>query len=126
VVGIDVSGEMLAAARRRAPKGIFVRTAGRNLACLADAMFDLVLAVDSFPYLLQAGMEVATRHVAEAARVLKPGGALLIFNFSYRGDLAADARDVQAMAEGAGLAPVRIGERPFKLWDGAAYELRRS
>ena len=38
--------------------------------------------MDSFPYLMQAG--VAERHVAEAARMLRPGGALAILNLSYR------------------------------------------
>jgi 2-polyprenyl-3-methyl-5-hydroxy-6-metoxy-1,4-benzoquinol methylase len=125
VVGIDISSEMLAAARRRCPEGMFVRMPGRDLACLADNVFDLVLAVDSFPYLLQAGRDVAACLIAEAARVLKPGGRLLILNFSYRGDVALDAREAAAIAKAAGFLPVRAGERPFALWDGAAYEFRR-
>lgn len=127
VVGIDVSAAMLAEARRRCAgiaEAAFVRSSGLDLAAFVDARFDLVLAVDSFPYLVQAGPELAARHVEEAARVLKPGGDLVILNYSYRGDPGRDRADLAPLAAGC-FRLLRAGERPFRLWDGAAFHLRR-
>jgi SAM-dependent methyltransferase len=126
-VGVDVSAAMLAQARRRCaalPNTAFLRSSGLDLAAFADGGFDLVLAIDSFPYLVQAGGELAARHIEEAARVLKPGGDLVILNFSYRGDLDLDRADIAASADGK-LRLVRGGERPFRLWDGAAFHLAK-
>jgi SAM-dependent methyltransferase len=124
VVGLDVSLRMLAVARRRCPGNVLLaRGSGRDLAAFGDGSFDLVLAVDSFPYLVQAGPDLAARHVAEAFRVLRPGGDLLILNFSYRGPEAD--RDLAAFAAEAGLMVRRAGERPFALWDAAAFHLAK-
>jgi SAM-dependent methyltransferase len=104
---------------------VFVATSGRDLAAFADAAFDLVLAVDSFPYLVSAGPDVVRRHVEEAARVLRPGGALLLLNFSYRGDAAADMEEVAALAARFGLGLIRSGEAGFATWDARVFELRK-
>lgn len=126
VVGIDVSQAMVAAARRRCA-GLanvrLMRTSGRDLAAFADDSFELVLAVDVFPYLVASGLNLASRHLEEAARVLRPGGTLLIFNFSYRGDLEADRTDLARLARSAGLNVVRDGTRDLSLWDGTAFQL---
>ena len=122
VVGIDISGGMIAQARERAAglaNASFEVNDGSALP-LPDAAFDLVLAVDSFPYLVRAG--VVEARLAEMVRVLRPGGDLLVFNWSYRGDDAADAREA---ATAPGFAVVRSGERPFVIWDGTGYHLRR-
>lgn len=123
VLGLDIAPGMTAEARRRhsAPNLRFATTEGGDLSELPDAGFDLVLAVDSFPYLMQAGEAVAERHVVDAARLLRPGGALAIFNLSYRGDLAADRKDAERWAGMFGFALVWSGETPFALWDGAAF-----
>lgn len=84
------------------------------------AVFDLILAVDTFPYLTQA--DVAERHVADAARLLRPGGALAIFNLSYRGP-DADRADARRWAEAYGFRLACTGERPFRIWDGQAFLL---
>ena len=114
------------AARRHAEERLnlhFSVTAGRNLARFPDRRFDLVSAVDSFPYLVEAG--VAETHLHEAARVLGPGGDLVIFNFSYRGDPAGDRADVRRLAAAAGFDVLALGARPFTIWDALAFHLRR-
>lgn len=124
VVGLDVSGEMIAEARRRAagfPNARFARTEGRDLADIPSAHVDLVLAADVFPYLVASGGGLAERHIEEAARVLRPGRALLILNYSYRGDDALDRADVAAAFARSGLALERDGTRDLTLWDAAAY-----
>jgi SAM-dependent methyltransferase len=130
VLGLDVSPNMVAEARRRhgvVPGLRFDMTSGTGLGALASASSDLVLAVDSFPYVMQAGRAIADRHLADAARVLRPGGgALAILNLSYRGDLDADRADAVRWAAAGGWALAINGAAPFVLWDGAAFLLRRS
>lgn len=126
VLGTDISPAMLAEARRRhggTPGLRFVLAPGDGLGFLPVGGFDLVLAVDSFPYLVQA--EVAARHAAEAIRLLRPGGALVILNLSYRGDPAADRADASGWAEEGGCVLTCAGTTPFALWDGTAFVLRR-
>jgi predicted TPR repeat methyltransferase len=85
IIGVDVSQVMLAEARRRAGAGSRLGLAclsGLDLAALSDAAFDLVLAVDVFPYLMQAGGGLAERHLLEiprpeAGRPVGPGQCLL-------------------------------------------------
>ena len=128
VLGLDVSAGMVAEARRRnatLANARFEQTAGRDLDALPSAAFDLVLAIDSFPYIVQAGHSLVDRHVAGAARVLRPGGALAVLNFSYRGDKAADCADAAALADAHGLALEQAGTAPFSVWDGTAFVLRR-
>jgi hypothetical protein len=64
-----------------------------------------MLAIDSFP------------------RLLRPGGALVILNFSYRGDVEADCRDINRLAGLNGLTVQRAGTRDFSLWDGLTFLL---
>jgi hypothetical protein len=59
--------------------------------------------------------------VEEAARVLRPGGALLILNYSYRGDDTADREEVAALFAASGVAVERLGTRDLALWDAAAF-----
>lgn len=126
VLGLDVSAGMVAEAQRRHAGLVnvrFAQTAGDGLDALPGAGFDLVLAVDSFPYIVQAGRAAA--HVAGAARVLRPGGALVVLNYSYRGDPQADAADAAALAAEHGLALEQAGTTPFAVWDGVAFVFRR-
>lgn len=125
VLGLDLSAGMVEEARRRSRRANvrFAVGTGRDLAGVADASVDLVLAADVFPYLVGAGL--ADRHVAEIARVLRPGGAAAVLNYSYRGDPEADGRDLAASAARHGLSPERAGGRPFRLWDASAFLLRR-
>ena len=68
------------------------------MSALSRRRFGLGLAIDAFPYLVAAGPGIAARHVADAAGLLEAGGALAIFNYSYRGDLDADRADITQLA----------------------------
>ena len=70
-----------------------------------------MLAVDAFPYLVRPVPAIAARHVADVAGLLQPGGALAIFNYSYRGDLDADRADIARLAAAHGFAIERNGTR---------------
>jgi len=127
--GIDVCHSMIEAARGRCAglaNVYLVRTSGRDLAAFADASFDLVYSVDTFPYIVAAGHDLACRHVCESQRVLRPGGLLLILNFSYRNDLEADRAQVAHLAARAQFDLLVNGTREFSLWDAAAFLLRRA
>ena len=126
VLALDVSAGMVEEAARRlaAVANVAVRqTDGANLASLPSAAFDLILAIDSFPYIVQAG--AAAAHVQDAARALRPGGAFCILNLSYRQDPEADRRDSAAWAAASGLRLRHAGLRPFTLWDADATVLVR-
>jgi SAM-dependent methyltransferase len=127
VAGLDIAPAMIAAAETRSAGSgnlRFLLGSGRDLAPFADRSLDLVLAVDSFPYLVQSGGALAERHVAEAARTLRPGGSLMILNYSYRGDDGRDRAEIRRLADAHGFTVARAGERPFTLWDGLAFHLR--
>lgn len=126
VTGLDISEGMIARARERCAGLANARLAvssGRDLAGVGSRSADLVLAADVFPYLVQAG--VAEDHVAEAARVLRPGGHLLILNFSYRGDPARDGAEVGDLAARHGFEVRRASAGDFALWDATTFLLRR-
>jgi SAM-dependent methyltransferase len=128
ITGIDVSPGMIEEARARCRdlgKVAFLCVEGGDLAVLSGRRFGLVLAVDAFPYLVTAGPAIAGRHIADIAGMLKAGGALAIFNYSYRGDLDADRAEVALLAAAHGFAVERDGIRDFALWDGVAFLLRR-
>ena len=127
--GIDISPKMIAAARRRCagmPNVHFAVSSGRDLDGFPDASFDLILAVDSFPYIHQAGLSLVERYFEEAARVLVPDGELVVFNFSYRDDTEADRLEVRKLCRAAGFSLMMNGAQPFKLWDGVVFRMRRS
>ncbi|HEU4588981.1 MAG TPA: class I SAM-dependent methyltransferase [Gemmatimonadales bacterium] len=129
VWGIDISPGMIAAARRRCvavPNVHFAVCDGVDLSMFRDGSVDVVLAVDTFPYVVEAGDASATLHFREARRVLRGRGDFVLVNFSYRGDVAADREDVRRLARAAGFEVLVCGAAPFELWDGVAFHLARA
>lgn len=124
VLGLDVSAGMIDEARRRfdLPNLRFAQTDGRPLHDHPSSRVDLVLFVDSMPYLVQAG--IAHEHICATSRLLRPGGALVILNLSYRGNEALDDADARVWAADNKLVLTQCGERPFRLWDATAYVMR--
>jgi SAM-dependent methyltransferase len=125
--GIDISAEMIAAAKRRCAglHNVFVQTSsGRDLALFKNSSFDLVYAIDSFPYLHAGGPELVATHFAEARRVLRPQATFIIINFSYRGSPESDRAEVQELARQNGFTILDEAIRPFRLWDGLAWRLK--
>lgn len=124
VIGLDVSPAMIAEARRRSGGPRYVVGSGRGLDGFADSSVDLILAADSFPYLVAS--DLLETHIAEAARALRPGGSLIVFNWSYRGDVAADAAEAARLAADHGFEILRSAEYPFTIWDAAGFQLVRA
>lgn len=127
--GLDLSPAMVAVARRRCaafPQVQVDIASGRDLVPVADGAADLVLAVDVFPYVVQAGPALVEALFQEIDRVLAPDGELALFQFSYRGDLQQDRDDVQALAARHGLVVRISGELRFTLWDGPVFRLARA
>ncbi|WP_246677972.1 class I SAM-dependent methyltransferase [Mesorhizobium sp. B2-7-2] len=126
VIGIDISSRMIEIARWRCA-GLanveFRLTSGLDLGDFADASFDGVLALDSFPYLVLAG--VAERHFSEIARVLRRGGMAAILNYSYRTSPGIDSGDISRLSQACGMDLVVDGEMPFGSWDGMVFLVRR-
>jgi ubiquinone/menaquinone biosynthesis C-methylase UbiE len=127
--GIDISAKMIVAARQTLGGLDNVRLnqcSGRDLALFEANRFDLVYAVDSFPYIVEVGAKLVDRHFAEVARVLLPGGHFVIFHYSYRRDMARDCRDVRRLAAAHGYSVVREAVTPFTIWDGVGYQLQKT
>lgn len=120
VLGTDVSAGMVAEAQRRhagVPGLRFAVTDGRGL---PEGRFDLVLLVDSMPYVHQAGLADAI--VAAIAQALRPGGSLVVLNLSYGRDAASDRADSSRWAGTYGWS--LFVARPFRLWDANSFVFR--
>jgi SAM-dependent methyltransferase len=128
ITGVDMSAAMVAAARERCrhlPNAEARRTDGRDLGFAADASLDLVLAVDSFPYVVRCGAELVRRHFEEAVRILRPGGSLLILNYAYDGGVEEHRTEIAGHAAATGFAILRSGTRDLSLWDGTTFLLQK-
>ncbi|HBL31145.1 MAG TPA: methyltransferase type 11 [Acidobacteria bacterium] len=127
--GTDISPRMIETSRRDCAGLSNVTlslTSGCGLFEMAPASFDLVLGVDSFPYIHHISRDLAGLHVREAARVLRPGGDLVILNYSYREDIAHDRFEVAHLCEDCGLELLTNGEPPpLRLWDAYLFQARK-
>lgn len=126
VIGIDISPGMIARARARCagfPNVRLLLGDGHDLAGIADGSVDLTVLVDTFPYIVLSEGRLAERCLTEISRVLRPGGDVLILNFSYRGDVAADRADLERLAEPRGMSLAAVTGRPCASWDAPAFHL---
>ena len=112
ITGIDISEPMIARARLRAASGRYPHVKGLTVMDahdlrFADASFDCV--VGQFVITLVADPE---RVLSECARVVKPGGQIILVNhlYSERGFAAAVERLLAQKARRLGLRP----EFPFQ------------
>lgn len=129
ITGIDVSPGMVRAAGARTAKCANVRLVHSpqgDLGGFADGAFDLVIAVDVFPYITACGSDDVARAFAGCRRVLAPAGSLVILNFAYGRGFEAERRAVGDLAARFGLTLRRAAERDFDLWDGTTFVLQRS
>jgi phosphatidylethanolamine/phosphatidyl-N-methylethanolamine N-methyltransferase len=107
IVGIDISEPMIEKARRRLCSGRYphvedIRVMDAHELAFADASFDCVVA--QFVITLVAEPE---RVLSECARVVKPGGEIILVNHFY------SERGVSAVIERAFARPSRsLGLRP--------------
>jgi SAM-dependent methyltransferase len=124
--GIDVSKNMIRVARERCaelPNVMLAVTSGDDLRNHAEGSFDLVLAVDSLPYIVATRPGLAEAHISECARVLADGGSLAIFNFAYDEDFGTSRERLQRVGEEAGLRLVCAEGNPLRSWDGSFFQL---
>ncbi|MFG1928694.1 class I SAM-dependent methyltransferase [Cryptosporangium sp. NPDC048952] len=103
ILGVDITPEMLAVARRRGDAACFalVLADARHLP-LADRRVDAIFAAGLIQHLPdpQAGL-------TELARITRPGGSLIVFHPSGRAALAA--RHGRVLHPDEPLSPTRIG-----------------
>jgi SAM-dependent methyltransferase len=94
VVGVDVDGSMIAAARRRRPDLAWLISDIGDLGL--DRTFDVVAMVGNVPLFTPAGTEAAL--VAGCARHVAPGGALVCgFQLGRGYEVTAYDRDCRAV-----------------------------
>jgi len=108
VTGVDISTEMVERAGQLVgdPRVSFMVGNGSSLAGIEDASADLVLSFTVFQHIPR--VEVIEGYIAEAGRILKPGG-LFVFQWNNGGGTAAWSmrRTVLAGLQKTGLMPER-------------------
>ena len=117
LIGADLSNGMLQKASERTDAGEFVRADAQRLPLTGESV-DVVTCTESFHW--YDDQEAA---VAEMARLLRPGGRLIIASFATVTGFADDA--IQRASAAAG-RPIRaIPKRKLKqLLDGGGFDVR--
>jgi ubiquinone/menaquinone biosynthesis C-methylase UbiE len=88
-----------------------------------DEAFDVVLAIDSFPYVHQGGDALVREVAREVRRVLSPGGRFAILNVAYGDDPVRDAGIAERLAkENDFVIAVRVA-CPSTIWTVPAWVL---
>jgi SAM-dependent methyltransferase len=126
IIGLDISGQMLqlaAEAARGFSNALFVQVAGTGLCVLRHNTCNLILAIDSFPYIVDTGG--ADVHFRDCARILRPRGRMLLMNFAYGSRLESQQQRVAALAADHGFAVLRNGTLDLRSWDGKSFLLEK-
>lgn len=126
IVGVELSERMAQAAGRataRDSNAMVVRGDGRDLAFLVSGGFDLIVALDSFPYVAAEGEDRVVEQLAEFRRLLATGGRIRILNYAYAGDLASRASSLRRLAGVARLGFCAARPGGFAHWDGEVFDL---
>lgn len=92
LVGVDLLPDRVAAARNAYPEIQFQAGNAEHLS-FPDASFDVVLAITVFSSIFDPGM--AANVAGEIERVLRPGGALLWYDFRYDNPSNRDVHGVR-------------------------------
>src|SRR5438270_8200 len=116
--GDEEGSERLRAVRDRAAADPAAFDKMRDVLAIlhGDGSFDLVLAVDSFPYIVAARPDLAGVHIRESARVLAPGGSLAIFNFAYTEDFGTSRERLRRAGDEAGVKLMAAEPNPLRSW----------
>jgi ubiquinone/menaquinone biosynthesis C-methylase UbiE len=126
VCGIDPSVQLLAGARRKAARRglpINFQSGGIEQLSFPDQSFDVVLSTFMMHHLPD---DLKRQGLSEIARVLKPGGRLLVVDFKRLevhqgrppylvgiGELGL--QDLPALVKEAGISQIETGEMPFRI-----------
>jgi cyclopropane fatty-acyl-phospholipid synthase-like methyltransferase len=124
VLGVDASPRMVDVARAAVARHANAAVIHADcLSALRGDLFDVVLAIDSMPYVVQGGG--AEAFWDDVAALLNPGGAFLVMNYSYRGDVERDRDEVMQFAAQHAFEVARCGSQDLMRWDGRAFLLRK-
>ncbi|RUX49650.1 SAM-dependent methyltransferase [Mesorhizobium sp. M4A.F.Ca.ET.050.02.1.1] len=119
VTAINISAAQVATARQNAPGATVLQMDAAKLA-FPDASFDAVICVEAAFH-----FDTRAAFLAEALRVLKPGGALVLSDILFRGftapvadrlgvpkaNLVPDIASYRALFEAVGFQDVRVEDR---------------
>ena len=126
VSGIDPSAALLATARRKAARrglSIDFQPGAIEQLAFADQSFDVVL---SSMMMHQLPDDLKLQGLTEIARVLKPGGRLLVLDFRrsvHGGPWNSDIQDLPARMQETGFSQLETGETAFR---GLGFALGRT